>query len=193
MSAEVSTSAKLRATEPATLTLAVPAPLSASAPRLCVEFPPLLAIRAWSARPCEVVVPPEPMLAAFLTLARSIATAAPTPALPAPTASPDALARESVFAEDARVIGPPAIVLSWSAIEARELVVVIARAIAAATATLPSLVAAAGIAGPVAPAVPLFAAAAFARARCAASWLATPVPGAPGAAAPGAPAAEALA
>ena len=128
-----------------------------------------------------------------MTLARLMATAAPTAAAPPLAAEPSALALALVLPVLVSVSAPPALTETVEGRLTCELALSMLTAIAAATAMPPPEVEADGVAVPPEPVPPLAVAVVSANPRASAACPSTPPKGDPGAPEPGAPAAEALA
>jgi hypothetical protein len=134
----VSIFAIVSASDPATLTEPPPAPLVA-----CEVMSLLPVVRASRTRPTELVVPAT--VDVFVTLASVIATAAPTFAVPPPTAEPFATDEASALASDRSVRRPADDTLAplWTLATLEVFATVIATA--AATLTGAALVEADGV------------------------------------------------
>ena len=149
MKASVWTTTMLRARAPATPTSsALLDPAMAIALIVCVLSAPTAVMVASTSRPVAVTVDP-PVVARLVMWTRLTTTPAPMPALPSITASPLALPRTSVLAEDFKVSAPVShVTVTPSARKAREVVSTIAMATAPARLRLAppsSLVAALGV------------------------------------------------
>ena len=161
ISAVVTTSRTTRANAPATDTLPAPAPAVALLLTVWASSTPTARILAVIDMPVALTTEPASRAASLVIRTRLMATAAPIPTEPSPTALPSASAFESVLALLARDVAPPLETDTPAPIDARDTVVSRTIETAAATVTVvppPSPDSAAGVAVEPEPLAPLPAA-----------------------------------